>query len=78
VDTVAGNRILCHFPSTGGLKAFNVIRIEVKKNFETTYNFNYDTLYPQKLALTSPTSGSRTVGIVRSRSEATEFVLFLV
>jgi hypothetical protein len=26
-----------------------------------------DTLYPQKLALTSPTSGSRSVGIVRLR-----------
>ena len=30
-------------------------------------------LYPQKLALTSPTGGSRSVGIVRSRAEATEF-----
>jgi hypothetical protein len=34
------------------------------------------TLYPQKLALTSPTSGGRSVGIVRSRTKATEFVLF--
>jgi hypothetical protein len=31
------------------------------------------TLYPQKLALTSPTSGGRSVGIVRSRTKATEF-----
>jgi hypothetical protein len=31
------------------------------------------TLYPQKLALTSPTSGGRSVGIVRSRPQATEF-----
>jgi hypothetical protein len=31
-------------------------------------------LYPQKLALTSPTSGSRSVGIVRSRTKATELV----
>jgi hypothetical protein len=30
-------------------------------------------LYPQKLALTSPTSGGRSVGIVRSRSQAMEF-----
>ena len=29
-------------------------------------------LYPQKLALTSPTSGGRSVGIVRSRTKATE------
>jgi hypothetical protein len=31
-------------------------------------------LYPQKLALTSPTSGDRSIGIVRSRTEATELV----
>ena len=30
-------------------------------------------LYPQKLALTSPTGGGRSVGIVRSRNKATEF-----
>jgi hypothetical protein len=32
-----------------------------------------DTLYPQKLAVTSPTSSGRSVGIVRSRTKATEF-----
>jgi hypothetical protein len=32
-----------------------------------------DTLYPQKLPLTLPTIGGRSVGIVRSRTEATEF-----
>jgi hypothetical protein len=31
-------------------------------------------LYPQKLALTSPTSGSRSVDIVRSQTQATELV----
>jgi hypothetical protein len=31
------------------------------------------TLYPQKLTLTSPTSGGRSVSIVRSRTRATEF-----
>jgi len=30
-------------------------------------------LYPQKLALTSPTGGGRSVGIVHSRTKATEF-----
>jgi hypothetical protein len=30
-------------------------------------------LYPQKLALTSSTGGGRSVGIVRSRTKATEF-----
>jgi hypothetical protein len=31
-----------------------------------------DNLYPQKLALTSPKSGGRSVGIARSRTKATE------
>jgi hypothetical protein len=31
-------------------------------------------LYPQKLALTSPISGGNSVGIVRSRTQATEFM----
>jgi len=30
-------------------------------------------LYPQKLALTSPTGGGRSVGIVRSRTKVAEF-----
>jgi hypothetical protein len=30
------------------------------------------TLYPQTLALTSPTSSGRSVGVVRSRTQATE------
>jgi hypothetical protein len=34
-----------------------------------------DTLYPQKLTLTSPTSGGHSVGIVRSWTKATEFSL---
>jgi hypothetical protein len=32
-------------------------------------------LYPKKWALTSPTGGGRSVGIVRSRTKATEFSL---
>jgi hypothetical protein len=35
-------------------------------------------LYPQTLALTSPTSGGRSVGIVRSLTQAMEFSLLLV
>jgi hypothetical protein len=35
------------------------------------------TLYQQKLAITSPTSGGRSVGIVRSRTQTMEFVLFV-
>jgi hypothetical protein len=36
------------------------------------------TLYPQNLALTSPTSGGLSVGIVRSGTQATEFSLVLI
>jgi hypothetical protein len=35
-------------------------------------------LYPQKLALTSPTKCDRLVGIVRSRTKSTEFLLFII
>jgi hypothetical protein len=35
------------------------------------------TLYPQKFALTSLTSGGRSVGIVHSRTQATEFSFFI-
>jgi hypothetical protein len=35
-----------------------------------------DTLNPQKLALSSSTSGGRSVGIVRSLTQATEFSFF--
>jgi hypothetical protein len=35
-----------------------------------------DTLYPQKLALTSPTSGGRLFGIVHTRTEAMEYSFF--
>jgi hypothetical protein len=34
------------------------------------------TLYPQKLTLISPPSGGCSVGIVRSRTQATEFIFF--
>jgi hypothetical protein len=36
------------------------------------------TLYMQKSVLASPTSGGRSFGIVRSRTQATEFGYFLV
>jgi len=34
-------------------------------------------LYPQKLALTSPTGVGRSVGIVRSRTKATELYIYI-
>jgi hypothetical protein len=37
-----------------------------------------NTLYPQKLALTLPTSGGPSVGIVRSRTKSTEFLFIFV
>jgi hypothetical protein len=36
-----------------------------------------DTIYSQTLALTSPTSGGRSVGIVGSLTNTTEFFLFI-
>jgi hypothetical protein len=35
-----------------------------------------DTLYPQKLELISPTSGGRSVGVVRSWTRATELLWY--
>ena len=35
-------------------------------------------LHPQKLALTSPTGGGRSVGIVRLRNKATEFSFYVI
>jgi len=35
-------------------------------------------LYPQKLALTSPTGGGRSVGIVRVRTKATGLVILVL
>jgi hypothetical protein len=35
-------------------------------------------LYPQKMALTLPTSGGRSVGIVLSRTQATEFFFIII
>jgi hypothetical protein len=50
-----------------------------KKMENTAIGIRHAGLYSQKLALTSPTSGGRTVGIVRSRTKATGFVcLFLL
>jgi hypothetical protein len=37
----------------------------------------HNILYPQQLAQTSPKNGGRSVAIVRSRTQATEFVLFV-
>jgi hypothetical protein len=44
---------------------------------ETRHADHETPIYPQKLALTSPTSGGRPVGIVCLQTEATEFVCSL-
>jgi hypothetical protein len=53
----------------------------VKKNDNTAVGIrraDYATsLYPLKLAVTSPTSSGRSVGIIRSRTQATDVLLIL-
>jgi hypothetical protein len=47
--------------------------IDVRKVFDFKHGYILIILhYPQELALTSPTSGGRLVGIVRWRTKATE------
>jgi hypothetical protein len=50
----------------------------VEKNENTAVGIRHDDhmapLYPQKFTRTSSTSGGRSVGIVRSRTQATEFL----
>jgi hypothetical protein len=60
-----------------GLPAILNIDLNFIKNRGDSLRWPRHTLYPLKLALTSPTSGGRSVGIVRLRTKATEFVLFL-
>jgi hypothetical protein len=43
-----------------------------------SFRWPRETLYQQKLALTSPTNGRCLVGIVRSRTKATELLLVMV
>jgi hypothetical protein len=52
-------------------------RLEIRKyGLRDPLCWPRNTLYPQKLTLTSPTSGGRPVGIFRSRTYATEFFSF--
>jgi hypothetical protein len=46
----------------------SALNVHIRRNDHAT------PLYPQKLALTSPTSGGRSVGIVRSRTKATQLL----
>jgi hypothetical protein len=46
------------------------------REYDGSLRWPRDTLYPRNLLLTSPTSGGRSVGRVRSRTKATEFFFF--
>ena len=50
-------------------------KTEIKNGRGEPLRWQRDTPLPQKLALTSPTGGGRSVGVVRSRTKATEFFL---
>jgi hypothetical protein len=52
----------------------------VNRDYDRSYSSRLprDTLYPQTLALTSLTSGGRLVGIVRSRTQATEYFILYI
>jgi hypothetical protein len=58
--------VLFHFSYGSGLESREYGRSDPSR-------WPRGTLYPQKLALTSPTSSGRSVGIVRSRTQAKVF-----
>jgi hypothetical protein len=56
--------------SSSGLEKLTAVGIRCAEDATPTYR--------QNLALTSPTSGGRSVGTVRSRTQATESSLFVL
>jgi hypothetical protein len=52
--------------------------LEIENTAVEACRADHATLYPQTLALNSPGSGSRSVGIFRSRTKATELLLLLL
>jgi hypothetical protein len=50
--------------------------LEIRYGRRDPSRWPHNTLYPHMLALTSPTSGGLSVGIVHSRTQATEFSSF--
>jgi hypothetical protein len=65
--------VLCNFKVS--LSVFVIVYLECVLHVFAFRRTDHATpLYPQKLALTSPTSGGRSVGIVRSRTKVTELV----
>jgi hypothetical protein len=60
------------------VNVFLILSVKVLTAVGTRCADHVTPLYPQKLALTSPTGGGRSVGIVRSPTKDTEFSLVLV
>jgi hypothetical protein len=53
-------------------------RLKLKKTLpDILYMYVCVSFYPHKLAITSPTSGGRSVGIVRSQTQTMEFKFFM-
>jgi hypothetical protein len=59
-------------------KSIHCIALSSCKLFNCLLEGHRGTLYPQRLALTLPTGGGRSVGIVRSRTQAMEFRLIFI
>jgi hypothetical protein len=75
-ETMSGSMTVVHSVS----KCYIYIYIYIMKCYlynsnklNTNIYITRGTLYPQKLTITSPTSGGRSVGIVRSRTQTMEF-----
>jgi len=51
------------------------LKCDISRLIPLKFIINLQYVYPQKLALTSPTGGGRSVGIVRVRTKTTEFSL---
>jgi hypothetical protein len=60
--------------------SFSMLNAYILQNEEDWFinGVGLSILYPQKLAISSPTSGGRSVGIVRSRTQTMEFVCLFV
>jgi hypothetical protein len=65
------------FPGRSTLLQFNFPPVKIEINGRgDSLRWPRDTLYPLKLALTSPTSGGSSVGVVRLRTKPRNFLFF--
>jgi hypothetical protein len=70
-SAISSLQSLSSFTSASGQESLEYGRTDPSRRPRGTVN-------PQKLAVTSPTSGGRSVGIVPSRTQATKFFFFLL